>query len=241
MAHQPRYLECIIFLLIIPVTILNVPVWARLRKKAFFLASVTITLIGWAWSYTLSSHGWWMFGDRFMSGINVVHHLSLEEGLFHPFGGMLTLLLYVNASCLLPRFSHPKAPALYWTFLIVGTLVFMGIAWATRQHRPYYLHSMLATYNFLCCLLLAPFVAGEMNLFPLSVPILVLGTVGYLWDFFAIKYGWWAYLAITQIRLHGVTIEEFNYYCFAPVSAVSIYLAFCRFLSDHQPLTPQTA
>jgi len=163
-----------------------------------------------------------------MLGIDVVPHLPVEEVLFYPFGGVLCIFIYVYLVSTL-KIEFQKS-TIFWCFIMMGTLAFVGIAWVTRHFQPSYLYSQLVTYDLLCCLVLAPIVARTINLLTLSAPILLLGTAGYFWDFFAVKYGWWAFHAVTQIKLWTVPLDEFNFFLFGPTSAISIYLTFCALL-----------
>jgi len=184
----------------------------------------------------VTSHTWWSFGQTFMLGIDVIHHLPVEEALFYPFGGILCLFLYILL-CSSKKFQNRKRPTVYWGFLVAGALVFVGLAWATWHHKPAYLISQLVVYDLMCCLFLAPIVAGDMDLLALSVPVILVGSSGFGWDYFAIKHGWWVYHAVTRMSLLNVPIEEFNYYLFAPASAISIYLAFCQFFKVPQTIS----
>lgn len=102
---------------------------------------------------------------------------------------------------------------------------------------PHYLYSQFVVYNGLC-LTMAPLVGHDMDLRALSLPVLVLGTVGFLWDHVAFKYGWWIYHAVTQIRIWLVPLDDFNFFFFAPTAAVSIYLAACRWFGLPAPERP---
>ncbi|MCB4757026.1 MAG: hypothetical protein LHV69_08400 [Elusimicrobia bacterium] len=223
----PRYLESIIGIFIVPVLILLGIVWKKLPKKPFYLASLTIALIGWTWSWTVTSHVWWSFGERYMLGFDVIPHLPFEEVLFYPFGGILCLFLYV--AMLRLKWTRGKTSAfIYWGYLILGVIVFGSVAFLKRENGPHYLTSQLLTYNLICCLILAPFVARDINLVAMITPVLILGPTGYFWDFFALKFGWWDFHAITQIRIGPVPFDEFNFFFYAPPSAISIYLLYCR-------------
>jgi hypothetical protein len=226
-AKRPRYLESIIGIFIIPATIFYFLVRKHIQWKPFWYAAVTVAVIGWAWSWTVTSHIWWSFGWPFMLGIDVLPNLPVEEVLFYPFGGILTIFIYIFVS-VHTRGVKQKSGALYWLFLVIGSLFFGGIAYAARDKVPFYLYSQLLVYNLVCCLLLAPLIAKEMNLLAMSVPILLLGTTGFFWDYYAIKYGWWQFHAVTKIYLNTVPLDEFNFFFYGPPSAIAIYLAFCR-------------
>jgi len=231
--RKARYLQSIIIIFIVPAATLLAFVWKKMAKKAFFLTVATIALIGWTWSWMVTSHTWWSFGDHFMLGWEVIPDLPPEEVLFYPFGGILVIFLYVVSFRIkwLPVVQSAKA---YWIYLIVGTILFGGAAIATRHNNPNYLYSQLITYNLICCLMLAPLVAKDMNLIGMCIPIVLLLPTGYLWDFIALKYGWWDFHAITQIRVGPVPLDEFNFFFYAEPAAISIYLAYCKLLKVPQ-------
>lgn len=235
----PRYLQTLFFIFIIPNSILLPFAWKKLKKAAFLTAVGLIALIGWAWSWTVSFNGWWGFGEKFLLGIDVFPYLPFEEILFYPLGGALCIILYVCTQSV-ELFQNKTNPLTYWTLLILGTSVSGALAWATQGNSPYYLNSQLFTYNFLCCLALAPFVAKEVNLAALSASILIMGTIGYVCDFLAVRHGWWGFYAVTGLHLYKVPLEEFNFFCFAPASAISIYVA-CRKLFQFCFESPWTA
>lgn len=229
--RHPRYLQSIIAIFIIPVLMLLPVVWKKMPKKSFFFAAGTIALIGWAWSWTVTSHVWWSFGWPYMLGWDVIPHLPFEEVLFYPFGGILVLFIYV-ASHQIKWLPVIKSAKIYWAYLIVGTFIFATISYATRENKPMYLYSQLVTYNLMCCFLLAPAVAKEMNLTAMIMPVVFLLPVGFLWDCVALHYGWWDFHAITQIRIGPVPLDEFNFFFFAEPAALSIYLAYCRLFKE---------
>ncbi len=225
--RAPNYLLSIIAIFIIPSLLLLPATWKKVAKKPFILASATIALIGWGWSWNVTSHVWWSFGWPHMLGWDVIPHLPLEEILFYPFGGILVLLVYVAVHRLkwVPVY---KSATVYWIYLIVGTAILGTIAYLTRENVPMYLYSQLLVYNLCCCLLLAPFVAKDINLVAMLAPVFLLLPVGFLWDTVAIKYGWWTFHAITQIRIGTVPLDEFDFFFYAEPSAISIYLVYCR-------------
>ncbi len=227
--RSPSYLHSIIGIFIIPCFLLLGVVWKKMPKLPFFLAASTIAVIGWGWSWTVTSHVWWSFGWPHMLGLDVIHHLPLEEILFYPFGGILVLFVYV-AVHRLKWFPVYKSVPVYWAYLIVGTAILTTIGYLTRENQPMYLYSQLVVYNLCCCIFLAPFVAKDMNLAAMLMPVVLLLPVGFLWDTVAIEYGWWTFHAITQIRIRTVPFDEFAFFFFAEPAALSIYFMYCRLL-----------
>jgi hypothetical protein len=230
---RSSYLLSIIFFFIIPTAVFVKSLWKNLPKKPFFLTFFTIGVLGWGWSWVVSSNVWWEFGANFLLGFNVIPHLPIEEVLFYPFGGALCVLLYVWVS---RKKRYTNVP-LYWGFMIVGSAIFAALTWFTRENKPYYLYSQFILYNGLCSFLLAPFVAKRMNLLGLAAPIALLSIVGFIWDYIGFKYGWWVYHAITQIYVSVVPIDDFNFFLFAPTAGVSVYLMWCRLLKSPDVLT----
>lgn len=226
--RKPRYLQAIIAVFIVPIISLTGLVWKRIQKKPFFIAIPIISLIGWTWSWNGTYNGWWVFGEKFLWEWRVLKYLPLEEFLFCPLGGILSIYLYALAHS--RRAKDVRNSAIYWSSLVMGTLIFAVIGLIRNSYHPSYLFSELVTFNLLCCLMLAPVVAKEINLGALLVPILGLTVTGFSWDFIAIRYGWWDYVTTTQIRIANVPLDEFVYYLYAPTSAVSIYVFFCRLL-----------
>jgi hypothetical protein len=154
----------------------------------------------------------------------------LEEFLFNPLGGLISVLLYLSGG----RMKIKVQPVIYWSFLILGTAVFGAIAWMTRSGKPYYIYSQLILFNLVCSLFLAPFVAKEVNLVGVGLAVFVLGTMGFVWDTVGFTYGWWTYYAVTGVAIGKVHIDDFNFFMFAPTSAISIYILTCRMLKTPQ-------
>lgn len=227
-AAVPAYLWSIIAIFIGPALVLLAKLWKRIPKVPFFASVAAISIIGWAWSWTVSRNLWWSFGERYMLGWEVVPHLPLEEFLFYPFGGMLCLLVYISRY----RPPGPRRPVHYWVFMTAGTALFAVLAWATRANGPYYLYSQFLVYNALCGLLLAPFAAKEVDMRALWAPVALLGSAGFGWDYVAFTYGWWDYHAITRIRVSIVPVDDFNFFLYAPAAAVSIYHCLCRLMGS---------
>ncbi|MFA6092250.1 MAG: hypothetical protein WCU88_01700 [Elusimicrobiota bacterium] len=229
LARIPLYLVSIVLAFLLPSLALLGRLWKKASRKALLISVAIIAIIGWSWSWMVSYSHWWTFGERYMLGWQVVPFLPIEEVLFYPLGGLLSILAYLWAYSWLPRKVH--APS-YWGFLSLGTLIFAGLVVSSWAYGPYYLLSQLVIYNFACSMLLAPKTASRMNLPALCVPIAGLGVVGYLWNYIGFKYGWWAYYATVRINVSVVPIDDFNFFFFAPTAAVSIYVFVCGLLGE---------
>ncbi len=221
---QISYLVSILIAFFTPIIVLFKQVGPKVSKKSLFTSTFIIGLLGWAWSWTVSSHGWWTFGEKFLLGVKIIPNLPVEEFLFYPLGGMLCILMYVWGA----KFGVVRKAIAYWLFIIVGTAVFAGLVWMTRDRKPAYIISQLILYNGICSFLLAPFVARDTNLVGLAVPIAALSVVGFAWNYVGFKYGWWAYHATMGINIDVVPIDDFNFFLFAPTAAVSIFLTVCK-------------
>lgn len=236
LVRVPLYFWSIVLIFIIPVLGFLALLWKKVPKAPALCSFGLIGLIGWSWSWTVSYNGWWSFGEHYLLGLRVVPYLPVEEFLFYPFGGLLCILLYVwRRSAGKPAdFANPKA---YWAYLVVGTLAFGALAWATWSRGPYYITSQIVLYNIACSMLLAPWTADRIDLKALGVPIVLLGIAGFAWDYVGFKYGWWAFHAVVGIKLLGVVhIDDFDFFCFAPPAAISIYIVFCRLFGSPQVL-----
>jgi lycopene cyclase domain-containing protein len=222
-----EYLQSIIYIFIIPDLILSLTILRKIPKKPFVFAIFLIAFIGWSWSFFVSYFKWWSFSNEFVAGIYILHHLPIEEIIFYPSGGMLSILLYFHFGC---RSSHKVkiAPRGYWSYLILGSSVFILLAWLTRHKDPYYLYSQILVFGILCSFLLAPITTKNMDLNALFPAIGILGVIGLIWDYIGVSQEWWRYHCITEIKVFNVPIDEFNFFLFAPTSAISIYLSCCK-------------
>ncbi|MBI4052042.1 MAG: hypothetical protein HY400_06015 [Elusimicrobia bacterium] len=221
---KPRYMQVLFFLFILPVLFFWKAILKRVQKKPFFISIGIISVIGWIWSAFLSAMGWWAFQPPFLMGIWITPWLPLEEFLFYPFGGILCIFLYNFCSS---RFQKNKSPADTWTLLGAGNLLFLVLSLYSRSETPSYLYSQFIVYNLLT-LALAPFIVRTIHLPALSVPIVLMGVVGFFWDHAAFKYNWWVYNTDTKIRFFFVPLDDFNFFIFAPSAAISIYINLCR-------------
>ncbi len=221
---RPWYSISLFFVFILPFIFLFKTILKNVQRKPFFWSIGLICVLGWAWSMILSYTTWWVFPKDFILGIYVLPYVPLEEFLIYPLGGAFSIFVYTFSSRRLPRKCNA---AVYWSFISLVTLLFVVLAVVKRDSHPYYLYSQFALYNALC-FLLAPLVAKDVNLPGLFVSVFALGSVGFVWDYFAFKFGWWVYNAITQVKVIGIPVEDFNFYSLATVSAIVLYVLFCR-------------
>lgn len=224
------YLISIVVGFVIPVFGLFRILWKHIPFKPLIVAFIITSILGCGWSNYVSSQRWWEFGAQFLTGIRIFPNLPLEEFLFNPLGGLISVLLYLWGT----KYKTKTSQAAYWTFTLVGTAVFSGIAWYTKDNKPYYLYSQLVLFNFICSIFLGIFSAKDINLIGLGLSIGTLTLLGFGWDYIGFKYGWWTYFAITKINVTVVPIEEFNFFLFAPTAAVSVYVTVCKAMKSTQ-------
>lgn len=193
---------------------------------SFFITAV----LGCSWSNFVSAHAWWHFGDEFVTGLRVFPNLPLEEFIFNPLGGLISVLIYLMGS----RIKTVTSPSVYASFLVAGTIPFAVLAFYYKQGSPNYLFSQLALFNFATSLCIVFFVAKHINLIGLALSVGVLSAVGFVWDAIGLYKGWWVYYAVSGINIGIVPIEEINFYLFAPTGAVSLYVLVCRLMKSPQ-------
>jgi lycopene cyclase domain-containing protein len=212
------YLLSIVVLLVLPVCSLGARLRSLVHWPAFAAALLAITVVGCSWSIVLTSRGWWSFGTDHVLGWRPVPNLLVEELLFYPAGGALSVLLYA-AWARRPPVPQPRA---YVAFLIVGTLA-SAIVSQLGAAAPYYLYSQLVVYNAGVCGGLAPVVTQRIDVRGLAGSVSIMTSLGYSWDVVAFLNGWWQYHAITGLRLGVVPLDDFDFFLFAPTAAISVY------------------
>lgn len=219
------YTWSLLAIFVVPLLFLGRRILRAVRKKPFFLAISTVSVLGWAWSMLLSYKKWWVFPEKYIVGLRALPYVPLEEFVIYPIGGAFSIFLYVVSS---RKFSL-RSPEIFQTMLTGTTAVFLALALARFKRRPHYLFSQLVLYNGLS-FLLSPFTSRHLNIGGLLGSIAVLGAIGFTWDFLAFRFGWWAYNATIGIRILRIPIEDVNFYLMAPTAAVSLYVALCRLL-----------
>ena len=219
----PGYLLSILLLFLAPVTFLYGRLRTRLDRVAFVKALAWIALLGYAWSMLVSSRGWWTFEASNMLGWKCLPHLPLEECLFYPLGGALSILVYVLAAGPHQRdCRHPGMLALF----AGGTLAALAAAAvsASQQNRPpAYLISQLVLYNGLT-LVLGFRVAARVKRPALLGAVAAMTGIGFFWNWFAFTRGWWSYHAVLGWFFPPrVPVDDWNFFLFAPAAAVVLY------------------
>jgi lycopene cyclase domain-containing protein len=227
-AWDGGYTKSLLVIFIIPFLFLGRTILRSVRRKPFFAAIAGVSVLGWAWSMLLSYKKWWVFPEKYIVGIRPLPHVPLEEFVIYPIGGAFSIFLYV----VMGRIFSLKSGGIFRTMLTGTTAAFLALALARLKKRPYYLFSQLVLYNGLS-LLLSPVTARHIRAGGLVGSVAILGTIGFIWDYLAFKFGWWVYNATTGVKLFRIPIEDVNFYLMAPTAAISLYVALCRlFKSD---------
>ncbi len=201
--------------------------WTTLKKmnrRAFGLTLVIIMVLGYSWSMLVSSHGWWQFNPQTMLGWQVLPHLPLEEALFYPLGGALSILVY---GFLADKMANPRWKSLGFYFLFLAlTLVVLGAATTAvaNNFHPAYILSQVVLYNGLA-LLLWPVAGPKFHLPGLLVTIVILTAVGVFWNYVGFTQRLWWYTAVLGWNWpKAVPVDDWNFYIFAPLAAISLYI-----------------
>ena len=224
------YTKSLLFVFVIPFLFLFRTILRNVQKAPFFVSVAAVCVLGWGWSMLLTYQHWWVFPERFILGYRPLPYLPVEEFLIYPIGGAFSIFLYA-----LPTRKWPVATSapFFWFFIVAVTAAFSGLAWWKHDTRPFYLYSQLVLYNGLS-FVLAPFSASRVNIKGLLISALTLGAVGSVWDYFAFRYAWWVYYAITNVKVAGVPVEDVNFYLMAPAAAIALYVALCRMFGQSQ-------
>jgi hypothetical protein len=228
---KPRYLQVLVGAFILPLFLL----WKKLFKgadgRAVALGFGMVTLIGWAWSMTLSYNHWWIFPRKWLIGIKLLPNLPLEEMLFYP----MVMLFMIGFYNFFDQKKHeaPRNPWPFRIFLYAGTAVFTGLAIHYRAEKPYYIWSLLIVYNALAIVLYEA-VWKIMNQRLVAWITGVMFAVGFVWDYFAFKYDWWIYNPIMGIKVLNIPIEDVNFYLYAPAAGLFLYLLAVRHFQNQK-------
>jgi lycopene cyclase domain-containing protein len=218
-----NYLLTILAVLALPAVLVARAVRPHVRWAPFLASIASITALGSLWSATLSAQGWWSFSATYRTGITLGPHLLLEEFLFYPCGGALSVLLYVLGE----RAGHTQFARGYWATVLGGTAAFLALVAAAPGRPPHYLTSMIVLYNLVVTLPLAPWVAPRVGLAGFVTSVLGMTTIGFLWDALAFRYHWWTYHAASGWTVWQIPVDDFDFFLFAPAAAVSIYVTLC--------------
>ncbi|HRY29245.1 MAG TPA: lycopene cyclase domain-containing protein [Elusimicrobiota bacterium] len=223
---RPRYLQVLVGVFILPLLVLWRWLFRGANAKAVFLGFALVTLIGWAWSITLSAQQWWIFPRKWLIGIWLLPNLPLEEMLFYP----MVMLFMIGFYNVIDR-ARPqtlKSPWSYRLYLYSGTLVFAVLAFLYRDEKPYYLYSHFIVYNGLA-IVLCEAVWRYVNPRAMALITGFMFLVGLIWDYFAFKYDWWIYNPIMGIKFWGIPVEDVNFYLYAPPAGLSLYLLAVKY------------
>lgn len=197
-----------------------------MNHRAFWWSVLIILVLGCGWSALVSSQGWWHFNPQTMLGWQVLPHLPLEELLFYPLGGVLSILVY---GFLADKMANPrwKSSRFYFLFLVL-TLAVLGAATTAvaRNFHPAYILSQVVLYNGLA-LLLWPVAGPRFHLPGLLVTIAILAAIGFIWNYVGFTQRLWWYTAVLGWNWpKAVPVDDWNFYIFAPLAAVSLYELF---------------
>jgi hypothetical protein len=219
----PWYFIAILTFFIFPIIWL----WRSLKKEnypAFFGTLGMVMVLGYAWSYLVSASRWWVFNPACMLGVLVLPNLPLEEVLFYPLGGALSILVYQK---LKSRNRSTQRAGLGTFWLLAGlTAAAVGaifIAQAQHGRWAYYLISQVVLFNGLT-LILWWVPRARFFVWPAALAVLGMTVIGFAWNWLAFTQGWWTYYAILGWMFPPrVPVDDWNFYIFAPLAAISLY------------------
>jgi hypothetical protein len=222
---RPRYMQVLVAVFVLPLVVFGRRLFRGADPRAVLLGFALVTLVGWAWSITLSANLWWVFPKRFLVGVWLLPNLPLEEMLFYPIGMLFAIGLYNALTRRWPE--RMKDPWPYRAYLYAGTAVFGALAFYYRDEKPYYIYSLLLVYNGLA-LALCEAVWRYIHPRPLFVLTALLFVIGLVWDYFAFRYDWWIYNPIMGLKFWGIPVEDVDFYLYAPPAGLSLYLLAVR-------------
>lgn len=231
--RRPRYLQVLITLFIFPLIVMARWLFKGASKKAIFLGTFAVTLIGWSWSMMLSANQWWIFPKKWLIGIWLLPNLPLEEMLFYP---IVTLFMIGTYNLLSLRWpAKLNNPWLYRLYLYLGTLVFLILGLIYREEKPYYIYSQLIVFNLLA-IVSCEVIWKLINPKPFILIIGSLFVVGLVWDYFAFKYDWWIYNPLMGPKFLNIPIEDVNFYLYATPAGISLYLLALKHVTVYSNL-----
>ncbi|MBN1594594.1 lycopene cyclase domain-containing protein [candidate division FCPU426 bacterium] len=200
-----------------------------IEYPALIKSVLTIMVLGYCWSYLVTSHAWWVFNPDTMLGLELVPHLPLEEILFYPLGGILSILVYVALRE--AGLSGGKVDRSYfWILAGITLLVLAAAAYSFWKHGkvPWYILSQVVLYNGISLgLYFRP--SGRIAAGPALLSVLIMTVVGFFWNWLAFTQGWWKYYAVLGwMWPPQVPVDDWNFYLFAPLAAMSLYENYTR-------------
>lgn len=228
-ARTPRYLQSLLLLFVLPVLFLWPSIWSTVEHKPFLASIAVISAIGWCWSIVVTSRRWWKFPERFLAGPRVIRHLPIEEFLFYPFGGILSIYAYVSAA---RRFKPLRSVSVYWACLVVGSVAFVAFALAAGERYkkarwfpawPTLLLPFLVAFWFLYRA-----ARHKVNWRAAFATVAVFELVCFPAEIFSVSRGHWIYndARIWGPRWFHVPVEEMLlYYLFSPLIIITIMQA----------------
>jgi lycopene cyclase domain-containing protein len=226
--RTPWYFLSILFFFLLPVIVFLVTQWKKINRQALLKSTLLVMVFGYAWSMLVSGTGWWVFNPDTMLGIHVLPYLPLEEALFYPLGGLLSILCYFSLS---GRFANSRPTGRVWFFFML-MLTLAGLAAVVvsliQGHHPYYITSQIVLFNGLS-LIFWFFIRGQMLWKPMLLTVIFMTCIGFLWDWIAFNLGWWEFHAILGwMWPPQVPIDDWDFFIFAPIAAASWYCWFDR-------------
>jgi lycopene cyclase domain-containing protein len=219
----PWYLITIIAFFVVPITALLKKL-KTIDKPAFIKATLTIMALGYIWSYTVTSNGWWVFNPNTMLGFEIIPHLPLEEVLFYPLGGALSILIYI-AIAEWGVAANPVGKKYFWSIVGITALVSICVVISTLSFGkiPWYIISQMVLFNGLSIGLWFR-KTHRISLNPALLSIAGMTVIGFFWNWIAFTQNWWTYHAVLGWYFPPqVPVDDWNFFIFAPLAAASLY------------------
>lgn len=224
----PWYFLTIIAFFILPITFL-IKYTKKINYAAFFKALGMIMFLGYCWSFLVTSSGWWVFNPNTMLGFEILPHLPVEEVLFYPLGGALSILVYLAVSQYFGFVKCAKKGYLVGISIItIGSIVATVISIIHFQKMPFYIISQIVLFNGLSIgvgLMKKQYIILKGAWFS----VLIMSIIGFFWNWIAFTQTWWSYHATLGWFLPThVPVDDWNFFVFAPLAAISLYECFVR-------------
>ncbi|MCD4814368.1 hypothetical protein K8S19_11835 [bacterium] len=224
----PWYFLTILSFFVFPIIFL-IKYTKNIDYAAFFKSVGLVMLLGYSWSFLVTLSGWWVFNPDTMLGFEVLPHLPLEEILFYPLGGALSILVYLA----LGQYFHftsraGKGYLLSIAGITVGAMIAVLISYVQFQKNPFYIISQLVLFNGLSIGIWF-FQKRRVILKAAWLTVVVMTVIGFFWNWIAFTQTWWSYHAtLGWMFPPGVPVDDWNFFIFAPLAAMSLYECFNR-------------